>query len=111
MQFQLNSDSNIQGDERLADIAEQIVLHSLGNFVQRLTRVEVHLKNVNAAKGGPDDIRCMIEARPEGMKPLSVTNNDSNVEAALKGAAKKLHSLLDSHFGKLSQRRNDSSPE
>ncbi|MBZ0259280.1 MAG: hypothetical protein K8F90_01585 [Hyphomicrobiales bacterium] len=103
MQFQLNSDSNIKGDERLAEIAEQIVLNGLGNLAPRLTRVEVHLQNVSSARGGPEDIRCMIEARPEGMKPQSVTSNDANVEAALKGAAKKLHSLLDSQFGKLNQ--------
>ena len=107
MQFQLNSDSNIKGDERLAEIAETIVLNGLGNLAPRLTRVEVHLQNVSSARGGPNDIRCMIEARPEGMKPQSVTNNDADVEAALKGAAKKLRSLLDSEFGKLSHRRTN----
>ena len=40
-------------------------------------------------KGGADDIRCTIEARPEGMQPQVVTHSDANVEAALRGGAKK----------------------
>ncbi len=104
MQFQLNTDANIQGDDRLAEIAETMVSSSLGHLTDRLTRVEVHLADVNAAKGGADDILCTIEARPEGMQPQTVTHSDADVEAALRGAAKKIRALLDSEFGKLSRR-------
>ncbi len=104
MQFQLSTDANIQGDERLTEVAEAIVASALGHFTGRLSRVEVHLADVNGAKGGVDDIRCTVEARPEGMKPLTVSHQDANVEAALRGAAKKIHALLDSEFGKLSRR-------
>ena len=104
MKFQLNSDSNIKGDERLNEIAEQIVVKELGPLAARMTRAEVHLQDVNGSKGGPQDIRCMIEVRPEGLKPSSVENRDANVEAAIKGAAKKLRSLLNSEFGKLGRR-------
>jgi len=104
MQFQLNTDANIQGDERLAEVAEATVTSALGHLTGRLSRIEVHLVDVNAAKGGTDDIRCTIEARPEGMQPQTVTHNDANVDAALRGAAKKIRSLLDSEFGKLGRR-------
>lgn len=104
MQFQLNTDSHIQGDDRLAEIAETIITSSLGHLTNRLTRIEVHLTDVNAAKGGPDDIVCKVEARPEGMQPQTVTHSDANVEAALRGGGKKIRSLLDSEFGKLSKR-------
>jgi len=104
MQFQLNTDANIQGYERLAEVAESTVTSALGHLADRLSRVEVHLVDVNAAKGGADDIRCTIEARPEGMQPQTVTHNDANVDAALRGAAKKIRSLLDSEFGKLDRR-------
>jgi hypothetical protein len=59
---------------------------------------------VNGAKGGADDIHCTVEARPEGMQPQTVTHNDANVDAALRGASKKLRALLDSEFGKLGRR-------
>ena len=105
MQFQLNTDTNIQGNERLAEVAENAVVSALGHLTDRLSRIEVHLADVNAATGGVDDIRCTIEARPEGMRPQTVTHADANVEAALRGGAKKIRALLDSEFGKLGQRQ------
>ncbi|WP_210877673.1 HPF/RaiA family ribosome-associated protein [Roseovarius autotrophicus] len=104
MQFQLNTDANIQGDDRLAEVAETLVTSALGHLSDRLTRIEVHLVDVNGAKGGNDDIRCTVEARPEGMQPQTVTHNDANVDAALRGAGKKIRSLLESEFGKLGRR-------
>jgi hypothetical protein len=99
MQFQLNTDANIQGSDRLAAVAETVVTSALGHLTERLSRIEVHLADVNGAKGGADDIRCTIEARPEGMQPQTVTHHDANVEAAMRGAAKKIRSLLDSELG------------
>ncbi|MCP1335525.1 HPF/RaiA family ribosome-associated protein [Futiania mangrovi] len=104
MQFQLNTDANIQGDDRLAEVAESTVASALGHLTSRLSRIEVHLADVNGAKGGADDIRCTIEARPEGMQPQTVSHHDATVEAALRGGARKLRSLLDSEFGKLGRR-------
>lgn len=100
MQIQLNTDHNIHGDARMAEIAGGIVTAGLGSLAGRLTRVEVHLQDVNAHKGGPDDIRCAMEARPEGLQPLSVTETAASVEAALKGATGKLRRVLESAFGK-----------
>ncbi|WP_296762369.1 HPF/RaiA family ribosome-associated protein [Sediminimonas sp.] len=104
MQFQLNTDHNIGGDERVAEVAEQTVTDTLGPLVKRLTRVELHLKDTNAGKGGPDDIRCTLEARPEGLQPHTVHHDGADVVAAIKGAAKKMRAHLDHEFGKLSSR-------
>jgi hypothetical protein len=104
MRFQFNTDTHIQGDDRLAEIAEQIVTGAIGHLAPRLTRIEVHVADVNAAKGGSDDIRCTVEARPEGMQPQTVTHHDADVEKALRGAGKKMRALLDSEFGKLGRR-------
>jgi len=100
VQIQLNTDRNIHGDDRMAEIARGIVTAGLGSLAGRLTRVEVHLQDVNGHKGGPDDIRCAMEARPEGLQPLSVTETAASVEAALKGATAKLRRVLESTFGK-----------
>ena len=104
MQFQFNTDANIQGDDRLAEVAETVVTSALGHLTDRLSRIEVHLVDVNGAKGGADDIHCTIDARPEGMQPQTVTHSDANVDAALRGASKKIRALLDSEFGKLGRR-------
>jgi len=105
MQFQLNTDSHIQGDDRLAEIAQTAVTSALGHLTSRLSRIEVHLADVNGAKGGADDIRCTIEARPEGMQPQTVTHNDADVDSALRGGGKKIRALLDSEFGKIDKKR------
>lgn len=105
MQIKINTDKNIHGDERLKEAARALVTQGLGHLLARLTRVEVHLQDENAQKGGADDIRCMIEARPEGMAPQAVTHHDANVDAAVRGAAKKLRALLESEFGKLDNKR------
>lgn len=104
MQFQLNTNGSIQGDDRLAEVAEKVVTSALGHLTNRLSRIEVHLADVNGSKGGADDIRCIVEARPEGMQPQTVTNHDADVESALRGAAKKVRVLLDTEFGKLDRR-------
>jgi hypothetical protein len=39
------------------------------------------------------------------MQPQTVTHSDNDVEAALRGAGKKLRALLDNEFGKLDKRR------
>ena len=105
MQFQFNTDNHIQGDDQLADKAESTVTGALGHLTDRLSRVEVHLADLNGAKGGADDIRCTIEARPEGMQPHTVTHKDADIDASLRGAGKKLRTLLESEFGKLDKRR------
>ena len=104
MQIKINTDRNIHGDERLKEVAREIIAHGVAHFTARLTRIEAHLQDVSAARSGPQDIRCMIEARPEGLRPLAVTDNAATVEAALRGAAKKLNTLLASEFGKLERR-------
>ncbi len=106
MHIQINTDSSIQGDQRLKDVAREIVAGHIGHHAARISRVEVHLTDVNAGRGGSDDHRCNIEVRPEGLRPLAVSENARDVEASLRGAGKKLRNLLDSEFGKLDRRPN-----
>lgn len=105
MQIKINTDNHIHGDERLKEAVRMQVEQGLGHILARLTRVEVHLQDENAHKGGSDDIRCMIEARPEGMAPQAATHNDGDVDTAVRGASKKLRNLLESEFGKLDRKR------
>ncbi|WP_299354355.1 HPF/RaiA family ribosome-associated protein [uncultured Shimia sp.] len=100
MQIQVNTDNFIHGDERVIEIAEQAVTSDLEHLADRLTRVEVHLKDQNADKHGPDHIRCTIEARPRGMGPMAASHDAADIPGALKGAAKKLRARLSSEFNK-----------
>ncbi|HBS51357.1 MAG TPA: hypothetical protein DEA05_15300 [Rhodobacteraceae bacterium] len=105
MQIQVNTDNDIHGDERVAEVAEAAVRHDLDRFADRLTRVEVHLKDQNADKHGPHHIRCTMEARPRGLGPIAAHADAENIEAALKAAAKKLRGRLGSEFEKLDPHR------
>ncbi|WP_323784919.1 HPF/RaiA family ribosome-associated protein [Thalassovita sp.] len=101
MQIQINTDHNIQGDERVAEVCEQIVTDALAPISSRLTRVEVHIKDIRGPKGG-EDIRATVEARPEGLRPYAAHHDATDIPVAVRQAAKKLKQRLDAEFGKLS---------
>jgi citrate lyase gamma subunit len=100
MQIQVNSDSSIVANDQLGQRVESTVSKVLKRFEERLTRVEVHLSDVNSEKGGARDKRCLMEARPTGHEPVAVTNQADNLDESVRGAAEKLKVLLDRRLGK-----------
>lgn len=100
MQIQVNTDDNIEGDDALIAQVEADVRDGLSRFADQITRVEVHLSDENANKGGSDDQRCMIEARPMGRQPMAVTHQSSSIHEASAGALQKMVSKLQSSFGR-----------
>lgn len=101
MQILINTDHNIDGHDGLAEHVRGVVEDSLSRFSSRVTRVEVHLSDQNAAKSGPDDKRCMMEARLEHHSPTAVTHLASSVHEAVNGAADKLKRAVEHLVGKL----------
>ena len=102
MKIQLNTDKNIQGDESVAGHVDTAVEHALGRFRSQITRIEVHLSDLNANKSGAHDKRCVMEARLESRNPVAVTHEADTVRESINGAAQKLQRLLESSLGKLS---------
>lgn len=111
MQFQFNSDSSVMGTENVAERIEAAVRHKLARFEERLTRIEVHVSDENASKGGSDDKSCTIEARPRGGKPLGVTAHAAKVDDAARKAANTLAERLDRHFGKSEKSKHEPRPD
>ena len=111
MQVQFNSDSSIMGTENVAERIEASVREKLARFEDRLTRLEIHVRDENGAKGGPDDKSCTIEARPAGGKPIGVTAHASKVDDAARKAASTLAQRLERHFGKGDKHRHDPRPD
>ena len=111
MQFQFNSDSSIMGTENVAERIEAMVREKLERFQDRLTRIEVHVSDVNGAKHGGDDKHCMIEARPRGSKPLGVTGKAAKIDDAARRAANSLVERLDRVFGKEARHKHDARPD
>ena len=105
MQIQINTDSNIEGREKLADHISGVVEHALGHFSRQITRVEVHLSDENGPKSGQHDKRCMMEARLEGHQPTAVTHEAATVDQAVHGAADKLKRSVETTVERLRVRR------
>lgn len=87
MQIQINTDSNIDSGEKLIRHVEEEIASTLERFSDQITSVEAHLSDQNAGKGGPDDKRCVLQARPTGQQPVAVTRNAATIDDACRGAA------------------------
>jgi len=106
MQIQINTDHNIEADDRLTAEVDAAVRGTLGHLTSWLTRVEVHLSDQNSdQKSGSKDKRCLLEARPSGHQPISVSDQAVTMELAVDGAAVKLKHALDSTIGRLDTRQ------
>jgi ribosome-associated translation inhibitor RaiA len=101
MQVLVSSDHHITSSESVAQRVEDILLPSVDRFADRLTRVEVHLNDVNGPKHGERDKRVTMEARVAGRAPVAVTNEAPSLRAAIEGASRKLERALEHTFGRL----------
>jgi ribosome-associated translation inhibitor RaiA len=109
MQIQINTDRNIEGDEVLAEQVRSEIEDALDRYRAQISRVEVHLSDENADKGGQRDMRCMIEARLEGRQPIAVTEEAASMAQAVEGATGKLTRLIATQLGRVA--RSDRSPD
>lgn len=101
MQFQRNTDEHFQDDVCLSKVAATLMASFPGHHASMLIRTEVCLSDANGIKGGPDDISCMIAARPDGMKLQTVTHSVANVDIVLRGGTKKMRAFPENVFGTL----------
>lgn len=110
MQVQFNTDHSLRGSQTFATEVENGLRASLGHWADRLTRVEVHLSDANAGKGGEADKLCELEARIAGRPPLSVTDCAPTFDQAIHGATAKLRHALEHALGKLDDSRHGDRP-
>jgi ribosome-associated translation inhibitor RaiA len=100
MQIQINA-----ADRQTRRLDEEMiraeVAGELERFAQQITRVEVHIKDVNGPKSGHDK-QCTIEARLAGLDPMAVTADAADVAGAVSSAAGKLRRLIERDLGRRS---------
>jgi hypothetical protein len=101
MQFQLNTDRHLRGSEDLAARLRAEVEATLDRFASRVTRVEVHLSDLNGGDRGGPDKRCQLEARLAGRAPVSVAHVAPAWDLAIDGALARLAAALEHALGKL----------
>jgi|SRR5215469_9677195 len=106
MQVLVNS-----GGEDLTERVQGVVEGRLERFQGRITRVEVHLSDLNSLKLGERDKRCTMEARIGGMRPIAVTHEAPTLTEAIHTAADKLERAIADALGRLDDMRGRTPPE
>jgi ribosome-associated translation inhibitor RaiA len=101
MKVQFNTDKTINGDERHEDFFTTQIAEELDRFQSHITRIEVHVSDENGKKEGLEDIRCLLEARLEGMQPIAASNQADTIELAISGALNKLKASLKTTLGRM----------
>ncbi len=99
MHIEFSTDNKIAGNDELAAHVKRVVEQALGRFSDRISRVEVHLSDLNGQKGGHDDKRCMMEVRLDGRQPTAVTHQAATFDQAISGASGKLKRSVESTLG------------
>ncbi len=101
MQVQVNHDNHVRLTLETAERLTGVIEDALSKFADRITRVEMHLGDVNGGKGGEADKRCMLEARMSHIHPIAVTHQAESIQLAIDGALEKLDHALSHALGKL----------
>lgn len=100
MEIIFNTGKNIEGKERIEAHFSKKIREDLARFEDMVTRIEVHLSDENVKKTNKQK-KCVLEARPSGLKPIAVTSHDESIDKAIGLATKKLHSSLTTIVGKM----------
>ena len=109
MQIYVDTDTNIDSGGTLTAYVESEVAAALSRFSGHITRIEVHLSDESGGRANGAAIRCMLQARPAGQTPVTVTDDAASVDAALTGALHRLNHLLESHEGRHEDQRSRAS--
>ncbi len=97
---QISTDNRLKSDAEANARLEGKVRAKLKRFESRLTDVEVHVTDVNGAKGGDSDKRVSLEARVNGHPPVAVHAEAERVETAVAAAADKAVRALEHALAK-----------
>ena len=101
MQIQINSDRHIVNSPQLANRVQALLRDTLERYADRITRVEVHLNDLNSVKGGSADKRCLMEARVAGIGAVSADHAAESLDLAIDTAMEKLERAIEHKIGRI----------
>jgi ribosome-associated translation inhibitor RaiA len=101
MKVQFNTDKTIDGDASLQAFFSDLISKRLNRYDSHITRIEVHISDENGKKEGPNDIRCLLEARFEGKQPIVVSDQGDTIEKSVSGAIDKMKAALETVLGRI----------
>ncbi len=100
MNILVRHDGTIHGSESLTALAETTIQDVLVKYAEHITTVECHFADENGPKVG-GDIRCSLEVRFEGKKPIGCTAHATDLPVALESAAEKMVRMLEHQLGRI----------
>ena len=106
MNIQINTDHNIEGNEKFSTYVTGVVQDEFSRFSNQLTHVELHFSDQNSSKVGTMDKRCVMEVRITGRKSTAVTCDASTIDEALMGAVEKMKHSIDHTLGRSSSKQS-----
>ncbi|HYD12132.1 MAG TPA: HPF/RaiA family ribosome-associated protein [Allosphingosinicella sp.] len=100
MFVQIRTDNRLVSDAEANARLEEKVRAKLKRYEARLSDVEVHVADMNGAKGGGGDKKVTLEARVNGHPPVAVHADADRVDIAVGLAADKAVRALEHAIGK-----------
>jgi ribosomal subunit interface protein len=101
MTIQVNTDNHIDGKENFTSYIKDLFSEKLKRFDSHLTRIEVHLSDENAGRGGSDDKKCNVEARIESHEPIFASATSNEMHIAINDALHKIKSGIERTLDKI----------
>jgi hypothetical protein len=95
MQVLVSCDDPIGCDSELIQRVEGVIAGTFERFGDHLSRVEVHLRDLNSEKPGARDLICVLQARLIGAPPVKSEHEAPTLAEAIHAAATKLERLVD----------------
>ena len=93
--------AEVEKTDAIDEYVHERVKKELAHMMDRITRVEVHLRDDNGLqKSASNDKRCTMEARPAGRQPLAVEHAGDNLQQVIAETAGKLSRALKTTFDK-----------
>ncbi|MEM7625587.1 MAG: HPF/RaiA family ribosome-associated protein [Planctomycetota bacterium] len=100
MIVQINA-GDIQSSDALRDHAQDTVEAALKHVADKVTRVEIHLRDDNASKSAANDKRVTMEGRIAGQQPLVVDHATDDLYKSIAEAASKLGRAINTRLQRI----------
>lgn len=101
MQIQLFTDSHIDARESMQERLDSVVMEVLGQFGNRITRVQAHLTGAHdTTPARPHEVDCSLEAQPIAGAPVVAKHRADTASQAIHGALRKIGCMLASEFAR-----------
>jgi hypothetical protein len=100
MKVHVHTDHNLVIDTEIEARVAATTAAALASFGPRIVRVDLHLTDQSGGRKAGAHVRCVAEAHPSGLSPVTVSVDAADVRAALDGAVGALATALEHTFSR-----------